>query len=332
MRVHEIGVDHRDLVDDERVDRVEDLAGRRRTGRSRCPAISPIGRRNSEWIVWPSTLSAATPVGAQTAICFDVFHARCCSSVDLPVPGAPGHEHVLPRVLDEAEEGLLLGRERRCVHRILTVATAVRPSSAGAGPHGRRATRGRVPAALPRLASDGQGAESAVPGVAPAAPRSRRCPPTPRHPSTPPAPASSALSSTAIWVIVGVLLLAAVGAGVAMYRELYSPAAFVERYLGMLADGRAADALRCRAWRSTPPSSRRPVCPPPPRRPAARDALATLSDIEIVSETAKTAITLVDVRVLAPGAFPATTTFARAERRMRSASRPRGGSRRARSR
>ena len=52
-------------------------------------AMRPIGRRNSEWIVWPSTLSAATPVGAQTAICFDVFHARCCSSVDLPVPARP---------------------------------------------------------------------------------------------------------------------------------------------------------------------------------------------------------------------------------------------------
>ena len=52
-------------------------------------AMSPIGRRNSEWIVCPSTFSAATPVGAHTAICFCVFQARCCSSVDLPVPARP---------------------------------------------------------------------------------------------------------------------------------------------------------------------------------------------------------------------------------------------------
>ena len=65
------------------------LRSRRRTGRSRWSAMTPIGSRNSEWIVCPSTLSAATPVGAQIAICFDVFHARCFSSVDLPVPARP---------------------------------------------------------------------------------------------------------------------------------------------------------------------------------------------------------------------------------------------------
>ena len=44
--------------------------------------------------------------------------------------------------------------------------------------------------------------------------------------------------------IVGVLLVGAVGAGGAvLYREFYSASAFVERYLGLLADGHAADAL-----------------------------------------------------------------------------------------
>jgi hypothetical protein len=52
-------------------------------------AMSPIGSRKSEWMVWPSTLSAATPVGAQTAICLLVCQARCCRSVDLPVPARP---------------------------------------------------------------------------------------------------------------------------------------------------------------------------------------------------------------------------------------------------
>ena len=33
-------------------------------------AMTPIGSRNSEWMVWPPTFSAATPVGAQMTICF----------------------------------------------------------------------------------------------------------------------------------------------------------------------------------------------------------------------------------------------------------------------
>ena len=32
------------------------------------PAMSPIGSRNREWIVWPPTLSAAIPVGATTRV------------------------------------------------------------------------------------------------------------------------------------------------------------------------------------------------------------------------------------------------------------------------
>ena len=39
-------------------------------------AMSPIGSRNSEWIVCPPTLSAATPVGAAMTICFSVFQFR----------------------------------------------------------------------------------------------------------------------------------------------------------------------------------------------------------------------------------------------------------------
>ena len=44
--------------------------------------------------------------------------------------------------------------------------------------------------------------------------------------------------------IVGVLLIAATAAAVgAIQTQFYSPSAFVERYLGMLSDGRAAEAL-----------------------------------------------------------------------------------------
>ena len=45
--------------------------------------------------------------------------------------------------------------------------------------------------------------------------------------------------------LVGVLLFAALGAGgTTLYREFYSPSAFVSRYLDLLSTGRAADALR----------------------------------------------------------------------------------------
>ncbi|MFX5498315.1 hypothetical protein ABTD99_19315, partial [Acinetobacter baumannii] len=47
-----------------------------------------------------------------------------------------------------------------------------------------------------------------------------------------------------ILAIVGVLLLAALGAGAAAaYRELYSPRAFVLHYLDLLHDRRAAEAI-----------------------------------------------------------------------------------------
>ena len=52
-------------------------------------AMTPIGSRNSEWMVCPPTFSAATPVGAQITICLPVFQFRWFSSVDLPVPARP---------------------------------------------------------------------------------------------------------------------------------------------------------------------------------------------------------------------------------------------------
>ena len=52
-------------------------------------AMTPIGSRNSEWMVCPPTLSAATPVGAQIASVWLECHERYSSSVDLPVPARP---------------------------------------------------------------------------------------------------------------------------------------------------------------------------------------------------------------------------------------------------
>ena len=111
--------------------------------------------------------------------------------------------------------------------------------------------------------------------------------------------------------IVGVLLIAAVvAASASLYREFYSPTAFVERYLGMLAEGSAADALAVPGVAVD--SAQLEAAGLPSAASDAllrRDALATLTDIEIVSEeTREDGIVLVTVRYQA-GAFPGTTTF-----------------------
>ncbi len=86
--VHEVGVDHGDLIDDEGLDRVEDASGRIVLIDVAVPDEAD-REAEQEWIVCPSTFNAATPVGAQIAICFFVFQAKCCSSVDFPVPARP---------------------------------------------------------------------------------------------------------------------------------------------------------------------------------------------------------------------------------------------------
>ena len=112
-------------------------------------------------------------------------------------------------------------------------------------------------------------------------------------------------------VFVGVLLIAAVAAGAAaIYREFYSPTAFVERYLALLAEGRAADALAVPGVAvdlaqlesaGLPASASDALLRP--------DALATLTDIRIVAEeTAENGNSLVTAGYNA-GAFPGTTTF-----------------------
>ena len=132
-----------------------------------------------------------------------------------------------------------------------------------------------------------------------------------------PAPAASrrrprlAVDMTLL-AVVGVLLLAAIGTGAAaIYREFYSPAAFVERYLGP-ARRRAGPPTRsrCRASRSTPPNSRRPAC----RRSASdallrRAALATLTDIEVGPEQVAEDGSIRITAGYHAGAFPGTTTF-----------------------
>ena len=107
------------------------------------------------------------------------------------------------------------------------------------------------------------------------------------------------------------LLLAALGAGAAaLYREFYSPTAFVERYLGLLAQGRAADALAITGVSVDSAELEAAGLPATASdallRPA---ALATLTDIEIVSEETTDAGTTLVTASYNAGAFPGTTTF-----------------------
>jgi hypothetical protein len=90
-------VDHRHLVDDERVDRVEQLAQLAVWSMS-WSAMTPIGSRNSEWMVWPPTLSAATPWARRSASCFGGVPGEVLEQRRLAGAGPAGDEDVLPGV------------------------------------------------------------------------------------------------------------------------------------------------------------------------------------------------------------------------------------------
>jgi hypothetical protein len=110
--------------------------------------------------------------------------------------------------------------------------------------------------------------------------------------------------------IIGALLVGAfVTAGATLYREFYSPAAFVERYLGLLAEGRAADAL------ATPGVAvdiealeAAGLSPTASQALLRRDALAALGGVEIIAEEDDRSVTRVTAAYRA-GQFEGTTTF-----------------------
>lgn len=110
--------------------------------------------------------------------------------------------------------------------------------------------------------------------------------------------------------IVGVLLVAALGAGAAiLYRELYSPTAFVQRYLGLLAEGRAADALALPGVTVDSAELESAGLDGAASDALLRSAvLAQLTDIRAVSEVADGDVTHVAVTYVA-GGLPGTTTF-----------------------
>ncbi len=110
--------------------------------------------------------------------------------------------------------------------------------------------------------------------------------------------------------VVGALLIGAIAAGGAsLYQAFYSPTAFVQRYLSLLSEGRAADALAVPGV--TIDSSRLEAAGLPLSSSDAllrRAALGTLSGVETVSEEADGDITRVTVSYIA-GGHAGTTTF-----------------------
>ncbi|MDD7928128.1 hypothetical protein [Microbacterium thalli] len=113
---------------------------------------------------------------------------------------------------------------------------------------------------------------------------------------------SLAVDLTAIGVL-GVLLLGGlVAGGVVVYRELYSPSAFVERYLSLLSTGSAADALQIPGVAldsadlaaAELPSTASEVL-------LRRAALAPLSEVSVIGERPRGDVTEVTVTYLANG-------------------------------
>ncbi|MGM7678792.1 hypothetical protein [Microbacterium sp. A94] len=113
-----------------------------------------------------------------------------------------------------------------------------------------------------------------------------------------------------ILTLVGILLLAAFGAGgLALYTQFYGPAAFVTRYLDLLSEGRAADALLVPGVaidRLTVEEAG--IDPVSSEALLRRAALAPLSDITVVSQEAADGVTSVTVSYVA-GTHPGTSTF-----------------------
>lgn len=109
---------------------------------------------------------------------------------------------------------------------------------------------------------------------------------------------------------VGVLLVAAlVAGGITVQREFYSATAFVERYVGLLADGRAADALALPGVAITSAQLTAAGMPDTASDALLRGAaLGSLSDVHGVDEQVVGDITRVTVAYTA-GGHPATSTF-----------------------
>lgn len=110
--------------------------------------------------------------------------------------------------------------------------------------------------------------------------------------------------------VIGVLLLAALGAtGVILYREFYSPTAYAMRYLSLLQNQQAADALAMPGVRVDSVDLDEANLPAGASDALLRRAaMGELSNIAPVSETAEQGVTRVTLAYTAQG-VPGTTTF-----------------------
>jgi len=115
---------------------------------------------------------------------------------------------------------------------------------------------------------------------------------------------------TVIVVLVALLLGAMAAGGLFVYRALYSPSAFVQHYLSLLAAGHAADALHVPGV-SVDRTELQAAGLPKGASEALlrRAALAQLTDIRIESERTADGVTSVTASYTA-GGYPGTTTFA----------------------
>ncbi|ALX65890.1 hypothetical protein [Microbacterium sp. XT11] len=125
------------------------------------------------------------------------------------------------------------------------------------------------------------------------------------------APRRARLGADLAWLaLVGILLLAAIPAGIStLYQQFYGPSAFVTRYLDLLAEGRAADALHVPGVsidRDTLQSAG--ITGAPSEAMLRPTALAALADVHVESEKAHDGAFDVTVSYTA-GGHPGQTTF-----------------------
>jgi len=120
---------------------------------------------------------------------------------------------------------------------------------------------------------------------------------------------SLALDLTLLGVVGAVLVAAVFAAWGAIEREYYSPSAFVERYVGLLADGRAGDALAMPGVAVSSAELKAAGLPATASDALLRSAaLAPLDDVRVISEEVDGDVTHVTVAYTARG-YDGTTTF-----------------------
>ncbi|MER7445321.1 hypothetical protein [Microbacterium sp. NPDC097977] len=125
------------------------------------------------------------------------------------------------------------------------------------------------------------------------------------------APRRSRLAADlALLAVIGLVLVAALGAGGAtLYRQFYGPSAFVVRYLDLLSEGRAADALRVPGVAIDRETLQNAGIGATASEALLRhSALAPLTDVEVVSEAPDGDATAVTVSYRAAD-HEGTTTF-----------------------